>query len=144
MNEGWSLKTLVNQFDLPTAQIVFMEIQIDAQQSRVKEITAIEAQELIAQNPELAVLDVRENWEHHYGSLPRSQALDRSLLDSILEDWKKDRPILIYCHFGVRSMDASNYFSEEGFDSVYTIRGGIDAWSVQVDPTLPRYSGSYC
>jgi|694.fasta_scaffold119763_3 rhodanese-related sulfurtransferase len=144
LDPHWSLKFLSKKFDLPPAQILFMEIQIDGKQSQVIELTATEAKQLLEKEKDLALLDVREGWERNFGSLPGSQVLERTLLDTILGSWSKDRPLLLYCHFGVRSSDAANYFSEEGFEKVFIIKGGIDAWSQQVDPLLPRYTGSYC
>lgn len=144
LESEWSLKVLSKKFDLPPAQILFMEIQIDGKQSRVMELTALEAKQLVDTESDLAILDVRESWERNFGSIPGSQVLERTLLDTILGSWSKDCPLLVYCHFGVRSSDAANYLSEEGFEKVFIIKGGIDAWSQQVDPLLPRYTGSYC
>ena len=47
--------------------------------------------------------------------------------------------LVIYDHTGARSMDAAAYFQGHGFENVKSLRGGIDAWSTEVDPKLPRY-----
>jgi len=43
------------------------------------------------------------------------------------------------CHHGIRSQDAAEYFAQAGFTNLYNLRGGIDAWSMLVDPSVPRY-----
>lgn len=139
-----TLALLSKKFDLPPPQVLFMEIQLDAKEASIQEMIASEAKNLIDQDPLMAILDVRENWERSFGSLPRSQVLNQDLLNEIQTEWSKEKRILLYCHFGVRSKDAAHYLAELGFHQVMILRGGIDAWSVQVDPSVPRYSGAYC
>jgi rhodanese-related sulfurtransferase len=139
-----TLAGLSQKFDLPPPQVLFMEIQLDERENSIQEITALEAKALMEKDPSLTVLDVRESWERSFGSLPHSQVLDQDLLNQIKENGSKDKSILLYCHFGVRSKDAAHFLSSEGFFQVMVLRGGIDAWSTQVDPSLPRYTGSYC
>ena len=51
----------------------------------------------------------------------------------------KDTKLVFYCHTGVRSLSAAEHFRAEGFTDVHNLEGGIDAWSREVDPTVPRY-----
>ena len=53
--------------------------------------------------------------------------------------WPKDTPIVFYCHLGQRSLDAASYFAGHGFTEVRSMTGGLDAWSLEVDPSVPRY-----
>lgn len=55
-----------------------------------------------------------------------------------LEAWR-NRRILVHCHHGVRSLRVTHWLREKGFDEVSSIHGGIDAWSTEVDPAVPRY-----
>jgi rhodanese-related sulfurtransferase len=144
INEQLSLSEASNQLALPPAQILFMEIQLAHSSFPVEEISATEAQHLITKESDIKILDVRENWEKKFGSLPQSLSLNGELLKSIQDSWPKEQPILLYCHFGVRSKDAAHYLVSQGFLRVYVLTGGIDAWSVQIDPALPRYTGAYC
>ena len=50
-----------------------------------------------------------------------------------------DRPVIVYCHHGIRSQSAAAYLDRTGIKEVYSLTGGIDAWSCEVDPTVPRY-----
>jgi adenylyltransferase/sulfurtransferase len=52
----------------------------------------------------------------------------------------RDEPIVVYCHHGVRSAKAVRQLLEHGFASVENLDGGIEAWSLTVDPSVPRYS----
>jgi len=136
-----SLKELSDQNGLPPAQVLFMEVQLESRGKKVTEITAPEAKKRIQ---EFKVLDTRELWELKFGALLGARTLDAALLDEILNQWDKRDPLLLYCHFGVRSMDAANFFADHGFTSVSVLKGGIDAWSKQIDPSVPQYDGSYC
>jgi len=53
--------------------------------------------------------------------------------------WPKDTPIVFYCHLGERSLDAASYFAGHAFKNVRSMTGGIDAWSLDVDSSVPRY-----
>jgi len=119
-----------------------MEIQLEGFKKSVHEISAMEASLLIKKNPDLKILDVRESWEYHFGSIPHSVRFSSEVLEDLLKT--KAHPLLLYCHFGIRSLDAAHHLAQKRFKNVYVILGGIDAWSQQVDPTIPRYTGAYC
>jgi rhodanese-related sulfurtransferase len=50
-----------------------------------------------------------------------------------------DQPILIYCHHGMRSMQAARWLEARGYTDVRSLTGGIERWSAEIDPTVPRY-----
>lgn len=50
-----------------------------------------------------------------------------------------DRPVVVYCHHGMRSLQATNYLRQLGYDRVWSMTGGIDAWSRDIDPDVSRY-----
>jgi rhodanese-related sulfurtransferase len=139
-----SLKTLVARHQLPPPQVVFMEVQMSNRSEGVKELPASEASKLIEEGTRFSILDVRENWELNMGSLPKSIPLTADLLDEILQNWEREKPLLLYCHFGIRSLDAASFLADRGFTNVCVLKGGIDSWASEVDPTLPRYEGAYC
>jgi monothiol glutaredoxin len=56
-----------------------------------------------------------------------------------IEDLPKDTPIAFFCHHGNRSRGAAEHFLKQGFTNIYNLAGGIDAWSREVEPTVPRY-----
>jgi rhodanese-related sulfurtransferase len=55
-----------------------------------------------------------------------------------IEAWRA-KPIVVHCHHGVRSLRVAQWLRERGFAGARSLRGGIDAWSIEVDPSVPRY-----
>ena len=85
------------------------------------------------------IVDVRAREEWDAVHVEGSEFLTQELMQEMMTAWPKDREIVFLCHHGVRSLDATSYFAGHGFSNVKSLSGGIDAWSVQVDPSLPRY-----
>ena len=86
------------------------------------------------------LLDVRFPEEHAYVALPGSVLIPLPELDERAEELEafRGRPIVVYCHHGVRSLDGAAYLRSRGLEAV-SLRGGIDLYSRAVDPRLPRY-----
>jgi rhodanese-related sulfurtransferase len=92
------------------------------------------------------LLDVREPWEAALASIqPPSTASAASLLmpmGQVTARWQEldpQQPIVCYCHHGMRSLQVVAFLQRQGFDSVYNLAGGIDAWSSEIDGSVPRY-----
>jgi monothiol glutaredoxin len=84
------------------------------------------------------LLDVRTKEEWDIAHLEGATLLDDDGIRA-LEDLPKDTAIVLYCHHGIRSMQAAGQLLQKGFKKVYNLEGGIDAWSLQVDQGVPRY-----
>jgi len=88
------------------------------------------------------LLDVREGWELQTASAqPEGLDLVHMPMQTIparLDELDKSRPIACLCHHGSRSMQVAAFLAQHGFQ-VANVSGGIHAWSVQVDPTIPVY-----
>jgi rhodanese-related sulfurtransferase len=89
--------------------------------------------------PDLVVLDVRTREEHDAVKLPGARLLTQELVQEIFTREDKTRPVVLYDHTGTRSIDAAAYFIGHGFTETKCLDGGIDAYSQEIDPTLPRY-----
>ncbi len=86
------------------------------------------------------VLDVREPWEAHLARLEGSVLAPMSTLGTgVMADLPDDRDIVVLCHHGVRSAIVSLWLEQNGLERVFNLSGGIDEWSLTVDPSLPRY-----
>ena len=93
------------------------------------------------------VLDVREPWEIATASIredgfalvciPMREIPAR--LGELRADHSAERPVACLCHPGMRSLQVAGYLAQNGFSDVVNLQGGIDAWSQQVDPLVPRY-----
>ena len=86
------------------------------------------------------LLDIRTREEYEAVRIEGAQFLDHSLIQQILTNKPKESFLVFVDHKGARSLDAAAYFSGHGFTNIKCLRGGIDAWSAQVDATLPRYT----
>jgi adenylyltransferase/sulfurtransferase len=87
------------------------------------------------------LLDVRQRWEHELAALPGSQLIPLGELAAGAGEIAVPAKALlvVYCHHGIRSLSAAALLEELGFQDVYSLAGGIDAWSSTVDPQVPRY-----
>jgi rhodanese-related sulfurtransferase len=122
----------------------------------IAQITVAELAALRSAGGQLLLLDVREPWEHAIAALPDSVLIPLGELPDVVDSedalWGRRGPketgsprpeaprlVVAYCHHGVRSLDAVAILSAKGIGPVCSLRGGIDAWSRQIDPSLPRY-----
>jgi len=107
---------------------------------------ALTVQELRAwagQSPAPLLLDVREPWEAELARIDvPGLACAHVPMGEIPSAWQQldpQQPTAVYCHHGVRSLQVVAFLSRQGFDVVYNLAGGIDAWSREIDPRVPRY-----
>ena len=89
------------------------------------------------------LLDVREPAEWQAASVQPAGAellqMSMHTIPARLADLKRDQPIAVLCHHGGRSMQVAMFLQQQGFTRLVNVAGGIDAWSRQVDPSVPRY-----
>jgi len=106
---------------------------------RAMQIEPRELSERLATGEIVRLLDIRTREEFDSVKLPGSHLFTQEFIQEILANWSRTDLLVIYDHQGTRSMDAAAYFQGHGFEKIRSLRGGIDAWSAEVDPTLPRY-----
>jgi len=103
------------------------------------EVTVEEAQCLLAgPNPPL-LLDVREMDEYAVCRIEGSRLIPMNTVPMRLAEIPQDVPVLVQCHHGGRSMKVTHFLRSKGYTRVSNVKGGIDAWSLKVDPLVPRY-----
>jgi sulfur-carrier protein adenylyltransferase/sulfurtransferase len=105
---------------------------------RKQSITPEELRQLL-DSTELLVVDVREPFEHRIAQLQGASLIPLRSLPGSVESIPRDRTIVMMCHHGVRSATAAQFLREQGFENVLNLEGGIDRWSREVDPSVPRY-----
>jgi putative YphP/YqiW family bacilliredoxin len=93
------------------------------------EVTVQEAREQIAADSETAILDVREPFEIEKGKIEGSRRVDQELGNVIVRDWPRERQIIVYCEHGERSLRATQYLKQQGFEKIRSLKGGYAAWS---------------
>jgi rhodanese-related sulfurtransferase len=89
------------------------------------------------------LLDVREPWEFELAAITiegqRTLLIPMDEVPAQLGQLDASRPVVCICHHGVHSAQVGAFLERQGFETVYNLAGGIDAWSVQVDASIPRY-----
>jgi adenylyltransferase/sulfurtransferase len=111
------------------------------EEEAMKEISAAETSVRPGRGQEFLLLDVREPAEYEAASIEGSTLVPLSELESRvaeLSEWK-DRPVIVHCKLGGRSAKACELLVAVGFTDVTNLTGGIEAWSLTVDPKVPRY-----
>jgi adenylyltransferase/sulfurtransferase len=102
-------------------------------------ITPTELKSRLDKGDQLVLLDVREPWEFDLDKLNGSTLIPLATLPQSHGKLKRETEIVAICHHGMRSADATNFLLQQGFSNVKNLVGGIDAWSAQVDRSVPRY-----
>ena len=91
----------------------------------------------------LLLLDVREDWEVQLAPVMvsglRCVHIPMNDIPSRLAELDPAQPVVCICHHGARSAQVVAFLERQGFDAVYNLAGGSDAWSLQVDASVPRY-----
>ena len=106
--------------------------------ARVRQLGPGELKAKLDQKMPIRVYDVRGDQERALAGLAVARPFDAQALAE-LEGLPKDTPLVFICHHGLRSQTAAEQILQRGFRNVYNLRGGIDAWSTEVDPSVPRY-----
>jgi monothiol glutaredoxin len=105
---------------------------------RVRALSAKELSRMLDSAPGVELFDVRPEVERNLAKIARARALDAEGIER-LAGLAKDTPIVFHCHHGMRSRAAAQEAIGRGFTRVYNLEGGIEAWSDDVDPSVPRY-----
>jgi len=108
------------------------------------EISAVDAAKALRDTPPsaaLLLLDCRTPEEHATACIAGAKLLPMQELPERVAEvsaWK-EKPIIVHCHHGMRSLRVAKWLREQGFSLAQSMQGGIDAWSTDVDPTVPKY-----
>ena len=105
----------------------------------IRQLSAPELARALARPEPPLLLDVRELWERAIASIEPAISVPLSQLPHGLAGLAQNAEIAVYCHHGVRSLHACNFLAAQGYTQLVNLEGGIDAWSREVDATVPRY-----
>ncbi len=101
-------------------------------EASIENVSREKAKELI-ETEEVAVIDVRTQEEYNNGHIPGAHLLPLDQLESQLDDLNKDQPYLIVCETGNRSLQASKQLLDNGFNHIYNMENGMNAWSYEIE-----------
>jgi len=103
------------------------------------EISATDAAALLKQKG-ARLIDVREPWEFETARVEGSLLMPMGDVSSRAhQELDPEERLVVVCHHGIRSMNVTVWLRNQGFEQAQSLRGGIDAWSAEVDPTVARY-----
>jgi molybdopterin/thiamine biosynthesis adenylyltransferase/rhodanese-related sulfurtransferase len=85
------------------------------------------------------LIDVREPFENEIARIDEAKLIPLGEIAARVNELQRERPIVVHCHSGRRSAEAVRLLQQRGFDNVYNLEGGIDAWSDQIDSSVPKY-----
>jgi rhodanese-related sulfurtransferase len=105
----------------------------------VTEISVAELRRRHDAGERLVLLDVREPDEIETASIPWATTIPMGQIPARMDELPRDEPLVVMCHHGGRSERVAQFLEANGYADAINLAGGIDAWSVSVDPAVPRY-----
>lgn len=103
------------------------------------QIAPQELKQKLDQSAEVLVVDVREPWETQLGVIAGAKLVPLNTIPNNMELFIATEEIVIYCHHGMRSLNAATWLRSQGVDGARSLTGGIERWSTEIDPKVPRY-----
>ena len=102
-------------------------------------ITVSELKARMDKGDKIFLLDVREPHEYSMAKIDGSVLIPLGQVPHSLKQLDPSAEIVAYCHKGMRSADAVGFLLQQGFSNVKNLIGGIEAWSIEIDQSVPRY-----
>lgn len=134
-----TLQQVCDSHDIPDVGEVIAFIQHNHEAEGKLQIEPRDVKRLLAEG-KVKLLDVRSEQEIDMASIDGALPVTDELAQEVLNEWPKNSPIVVMCHLGERSLQAAAYLADKGMTNVKSMRGGIEAWSAEIDPKVPRYS----
>jgi rhodanese-related sulfurtransferase len=103
------------------------------------EIAPREVKERLAGEDKVLFVDVREQWEQDTAHIEGSVLIPLGDIPSNLARFENAEQVVLFCHHGIRSFDAAVWLRSQGVEGARSMTGGIERWSVEIDPNVPRY-----
>jgi len=103
------------------------------------EIAPAEVAALIQSGVKFLFVDVREKWEHEASRIEGAVLFSMRDIPASLSRLASAERVVLFCHHGIRSLDAAAWLREQGVRGVRSMSGGIERWAAEIDPRVPRY-----
>ncbi len=106
------------------------------------EVSPQEVKRMLDAGESVHLVDVREPHEHQTASITGAELVPMRTVPHQLAALKQKAaaaPLIIFCHHGIRSLQTVSWLRRQGIDRCQSMSGGIDAWSISIDPKVPRY-----
>jgi len=138
-NPAESLATLCARNDNIPVQELIDHLLASHENDLNLQITPADLKDRLASGTPLHLVDLRTREEHEAVTIPGSVLFSQDLQHQAFGTWDKSTLVVLYDHTGPRALDAAAYFAGHGFTQVRALAGGIDRYSQDADPSLPRY-----
>jgi rhodanese-related sulfurtransferase len=103
------------------------------------EISVSELQEKKKAGESFLLIDVREPWEYELCRIAGAKLIPMGTIPANLQQLDGDEPVVCYCHHGQRSLEVAAWLRAQGVEQAQSLAGGIERWSLEIDPNVPRY-----
>jgi rhodanese-related sulfurtransferase len=104
------------------------------------EITPQDVTRRLHAGEKLRLIDVREPFEVQQASIAGAEAIPMRTVPQALRAFQDEKdPIIVFCHHGMRSMQVVEWLRQQGLENCWSMTGGIERWSLEIDPKVPRY-----
>jgi len=103
------------------------------------DVTAAELKKRLDAGERLLLVDVREPWEWDVCRIEGAKLIPMRTIPANLQALDVEEPVICYCHHGMRSLDVAVWLRKQGVESARSLAGGIERWSMEIDPKVPRY-----
>jgi rhodanese-related sulfurtransferase len=106
------------------------------------EVTVEDVKRRLDAGEKLVLIDVREPFEHRVAQIERAELVPMQTVPehlATLKEKAREAPLIVFCHHGIRSLNVVNWLRRQGIENCWSVAGGIDLWSLTIDPAVPRY-----
>lgn len=103
------------------------------------EITPADTKHRLDRGEKLLLVDVREAWEFEICHIEGAKHIPMGSIPTNLQALDTDDDVICYCHHGMRSLDVAVWLRGQGVARAKSLAGGIERWSLEIDPRVPRY-----
>lgn len=103
------------------------------------QILPMELKQRLDQGEKVILVDVREPGEYQICRIEGAKLIPLGALPSHVQSLPDDEEVICYCHHGIRSLDAAVWLRQQGIEHAKSLAGGIERWSLEIDPNIPRY-----
>ena len=112
---------------------------VNGDHDAMREISVTELKQRLEASQPVELIDVREPYEYEIARIEGAKLIPLGELSERLDELPRDREIVVHCHSGIRSAHAVQLLDKAGLKRAANLVGGIDAWSIEIDPDVPRY-----
>ncbi|MBM3821405.1 MAG: rhodanese-like domain-containing protein [Verrucomicrobia bacterium] len=134
-----TLAAVLARHQNPPLAEVLAHLVASQEQDVAMEMDPPEAASRMKQGEKVRLLDIRTREEWEATRIPGAEFVNQALVQSLMGAEGRQGLLVFYDHLGKSSLDAAAYFWGHGHENARSLRGGIDAWALQVDPSIPRY-----